>query len=145
MKALSFLVTAVAIFFISCWSCTDEKPSTESKPHEPTKAADQSAYKRDSVRAVISERLTKADLAWYAVNTYGLDCKEVVSKSELIEGRYFIITCSNGKKLRAYPRVRKPPLITHIDSPYQPRPRQSRGADRSTTEKPVSPSPSSDN
>jgi len=114
MKGRSIFVTAAALFVISCWSCSNEKPTTGGKPNEPNKAS-QTAYKTDSVKAAISERLTKADLAWYAVNTYGLDCAEVVSKGELTAEGYFVITCSNGKKLRVYPRKRRPPKITNIN------------------------------
>ena len=34
-------------------------------------------------RRTIPEGLTKADISWHAVNTYGWDCEEVISKDEI--------------------------------------------------------------
>jgi hypothetical protein len=84
---------------------------------EPSKASE-SAYNTDIRKATTSTGLTKADLAWHALNTYGWDCSEVVVKGELTPEGYFIITCANRTKLRVYPRKRKHPRITNIKGGY---------------------------
>lgn len=83
---------------------------------EPTRAS-QSVYNRDIRRATTSRGLTKADLAWHAVNTYGWDCSEVVSRSDE-RGGYYVITCSSGTELRVYPRPNQHPRITNIRGGY---------------------------
>ena len=85
---------------------------------EPTKAS-QSAYEKDIRKATTSEGLTKADLAWHALNTYGWDCEEIISKDPPTKDGYFVITCSNGTKLRVYPRKNKNPRITNIKGTYK--------------------------
>lgn len=84
---------------------------------EPTKA-NQSEYEENISKATTSENLTKADLAWHALNTYGWDCEEVVSKEEASKQGYYVITCSSGKKLRVYPRREQHPKITNINGGY---------------------------
>jgi hypothetical protein len=91
--------------------------SIDALPGEPTKASE-SVYNRDLLKATTSEGLTKADLAWHAVNTYGWDCGEVVLKAEPTKEGYFVITCSNGIQLRVYPRKGKHPRITNIKGGY---------------------------
>jgi hypothetical protein len=73
---------------------------------EPTTAS-QSAYEKDIRKATTSEGLTKADLAWHALNTYGWDCEEVILKDAPTRDGYFVITCSDGTKLRVYLRKNK--------------------------------------
>lgn len=85
---------------------------------EPTKAS-QSAYVKDMRKATTSKDLTKADLAWHAVNTYGWDCEEVWSRGEVNSDGYFFITCSSGKILRVYPRPGQHPKITASDGSYK--------------------------
>ncbi len=85
---------------------------------EPTKAV-QSLYGQDIRRATTSEGLTKADLAWHALNTYGWDCDEVVNRGAPMRDGYYVITCSSGKKLRVYPRPGQHPRITNIDGGYK--------------------------
>ena len=69
-----------------------------------------------------SDGLSKADLAWHAVNTYGWDCPEVVSQGhqgqQLKRDGYYVITCSSGKKLRVYPRSGQHPRITNYRGNY---------------------------
>jgi hypothetical protein len=84
---------------------------------EPTKAS-QSVYNRNIRLATTSEGLTKADLAWHAVNTYGWDCEEVLSKGNHTKGGFFVITCSSGKSLRVYPRSGQHPRITNMKGGY---------------------------
>lgn len=84
---------------------------------EPSKASE-SIYNKDIRKATTSEGLTKADLAWHALNTYGWDCSEVVSKGEPTPDGYFVITCANGTKLRVYPRRGQHPSITNIKGGY---------------------------
>ena len=108
MKDLIIVLTAVAVFVLPVWA----------RSAEPTKAS-QSSYEKDIRKATTSESLTKADLAWHAMNTFGWDCEEVVSKEELTKDGYFIITCSSGKKLRVYPRQGQHPRITNIDGTYK--------------------------
>jgi hypothetical protein len=62
--------------------------------------------------------LTKADLAWHALNTYGWDCDEVVDRGEQ-RGDYFVISCSSGLQLRVYPRPNQQPRITNIEGGYR--------------------------
>lgn len=85
---------------------------------EPTKAT-QSSYEQDIRHATTSEGLTKADLAWHALNTYGWDCDEVISRDAPTRDGYFVITCSSGKKLRVYPRPHQHPRITNFDGDYK--------------------------
>jgi hypothetical protein len=72
--------------------------------------------------AMTSVGLSNADIAWHAVNTYGWDCEEVVSRDSLRSaaagGDYFVVTCGNGTKLRVYPRVGKHPRITNAAGGY---------------------------
>ncbi|WP_425952991.1 hypothetical protein [Ralstonia pseudosolanacearum] len=84
---------------------------------EPTKAT-QSAYEQDMRRATTSDGLSKADLAWHALNTYGWDCDEVIKKEPPTKDGYYVITCSSGKKLRVYSRPQQHPKITNIDGSY---------------------------
>jgi flagellar basal body-associated protein FliL len=91
---------------------------------EPTKA-EQSSYNHDIKLATTSSGLTKADLAWHAMNTYGWDCAEVISRGEQTPDGYFLINCGNGKKLRVYPRAGKHPKITNESGGYSDSPQQS--------------------
>jgi flagellar basal body-associated protein FliL len=91
---------------------------------EPTKA-EQSSYNDDIKLATTSSGLTKADLAWHAMNTYGWDCAEVISRGEQTPDGYFLIYCGNGKKLRVYPRAGKHPKITNESGGYSESPHQS--------------------
>lgn len=84
---------------------------------EPTKAS-QSPYNNDIRRANTSQGLTKADLAWHALKTYGWDCAEVVSRGQLTAEGYFVIECKSGKKLHVYPRPDQHPRITNEDGNY---------------------------
>jgi hypothetical protein len=85
-------------------------------PREPTRASD-SEYNGDITKATTSERLTKADIAWHALNTYGWDCEEVLSRGHQ-KGDYFIVRCSSGVRLRVYPRAGQHPRITNIHGRY---------------------------
>lgn len=84
---------------------------------EPTKASE-SLYNSNILLATTSEGLTNADLAWHAANTYGWNCSEVVSKGNPTKDGYFLITCSNGKKFRVYPRNGQHPRITNMKGGY---------------------------
>lgn len=108
MLSRLIFITAVVLFAItgSSWSA------------EPTKA-NQSVYEKDIRKAKTSTNLTKADIAWHAMNTYGWDCEEVVSKGELTKDGYYEITCSSGIKLRVYPRQGKHPRITNSEGTYK--------------------------
>ena len=80
---------------------------------EPTKAIDSAINMNNlSTKGYTSEGLTKADLAWHAINTYGFDCTEVISKGEMTEKGYFLIKCSSGIELRVNPRTNKHPSIS---------------------------------
>jgi hypothetical protein len=83
----------------------------------PTKAS-QSSYNQNIFLATTSKNLSHADLAWHATNTYGWNCSEVVDRSSSY-GSYFTITCSNGKKLRVYPRTDQHPRITNLTGDYR--------------------------
>lgn len=86
------------------------------KRREPTRAAE-SRYNQDMRLATTSSGLSLADLAWHAVNTYGWDCEEVV-KREPQQGDYYVITCSNGTRLRVYPRSGAHPKIMNTRGGY---------------------------
>lgn len=85
---------------------------------EQTKAVE-SSYNQNIREATTSHGLSKADLSWHALNTYGWDCPEVISENDKNSDGYFIIECSSGKKLRVYPRPNKHPKITNIDGGYR--------------------------
>jgi hypothetical protein len=85
---------------------------------EATKATE-SIYEKDISKAYTSDGLTKADLAWHAKNTYGWRCNEVVAAGELVRDGYYVITCSNGTKLRVYPRSGKHPQIMNMQGTYK--------------------------
>lgn len=107
-----WFIKNLLIIFVSALllvSCSEDK--------EPTKATS-SAYNQDIRRATTSIGLTKADLAWHALNTYGWDCAEVVSKGEMTSDGYFFIECTSGKKFRVYPRQGKHPKITNESGGY---------------------------
>jgi hypothetical protein len=83
---------------------------------EPTKAS-QSKYNQNMSAAYTSYGLTKADLAWHAVNTYGWNCPEVLFLSPQTDA-YYLITCSNDTLLRVYPRPNQHPKITNMHGGY---------------------------
>ena len=91
---------------------------TSGMAKEPTKA-DESSYNKDILDANSSEGLSNADLAWHALNTYGFDCAEVISKSEPAAQGNYVITCANGLQLNVFPRARKYPRITGVKSDIQ--------------------------
>lgn len=84
---------------------------------EVTKAED-SEFNHDLSHAHSSRDLSKADLAWHALNTYGWDCSEVVSEQQPPKEKYSVITCSSGLKLRVYRRSDAHPLIRNIKGGY---------------------------
>jgi hypothetical protein len=108
LRTYSLSVIAVALFVMPCVAFGSE----------PTKAS-QSVYNTDILQARTSKNLTKADIAWHAVNTYGWDCEEVVSKGKPAKDGSYVITCSNGKKLRVFPRPGKHPRITNLEGTYR--------------------------
>ena len=85
---------------------------------EPTKASE-SVYNRNVHLATTSEGLTKADLAWHALNTYGWDCEEVRAKGIRTKEEFFVITCSNGKSFRVYLRKGQHPRITNMKGGFK--------------------------
>lgn len=97
--------------------------TAEVSAQEPTRASE-SLYETDISKATTSLNMTKADIAWHALNTYGWDCNEVISRGELnapVPRGYFIVTCANGTKLRVYPREHQHPRITNIEGTYTSR------------------------
>lgn len=110
--SIRILFTFTIILFLT--SCGDNVETIE----EPTKAIE-SSYNTDIRKAMTSTDLTKADLAWHAVNTYGWDCEEVVSRGEMNSDGYFCIECSSGLKLRVYPRQGQHPRITNENGGYE--------------------------
>ena len=85
---------------------------------EPTKAS-QSIYEKEIWKATTSDDLTKADLAWHALNTFGWPCSEVIDSGSMNKDGYYIITCKSGTKLRVYPRKNQHPSITNIKGGYE--------------------------
>lgn len=81
--------------------------------------ADQSAFAKDEFKSNTSRNLTKADLAWHAMNSYGWNCPEVVEQGAVKKGGYSVITCKNGTKLRVYLRSDAHPRITNINGHWE--------------------------
>lgn len=84
---------------------------------EPTKATD-STYETDISGAHTSQNLTKADLAWHALNTYGWMCPEVIDEKSVPGEKYTVITCADGLKLRVYRRPDAHPIIRNMKGGY---------------------------
>lgn len=114
MIIMSIRILFILTMILLLTSCEDRVE----KIKEPTKAIE-SSYNIDIRKATTSVNLTKADLAWHAVNTYGWDCEEVVSKDELNSDGYFCIKCSSGLKLHVYPRQGQHPKITNESGGYE--------------------------
>ena len=104
------IITAIILFLMSCGNSME-------KTAEKTKAIE-SIYNDDIKKAHTSEGLTKADISWHAVNTYGWDCEEVILKDEMTSDGFFCIECSSGVRLRVYPRQGQHPKITNITGGY---------------------------
>jgi hypothetical protein len=87
---------------------------------EKTKASE-SSYNDDLLKAAHpgGDRLSNADLAFHALNTYGWDCDEVVQRGKLLHDQYFIITCASGLQLRVYPRHDQHPSIRNIEGGWE--------------------------
>ncbi len=105
-KLIGLTLSAATLILVACG---------ESK--EPTKASS-SSYNKNVLQATTSNGLSKSDLAWHALNTYGWDCEEVTSKSESTSGGYFFIECTSGKRLRVYLRKGQHPKITNESGGY---------------------------
>lgn len=85
---------------------------------EATKA-DDSMFNYDLSNAHSSRNLSKADLAWHALNTYGWDCSEVIAEKQSPAEKYSVITCSSGLRLRVYRRSDAHPIIRNIKTGYE--------------------------
>jgi hypothetical protein len=134
MRSVVFLLLSAASFQVGCAKPVPEPPSPAPEPEvsatseavdepagqpparEPTRASE-SEYNQDITKATTSEGLTKADIAWHALNTYGWDCEEVVSREPQVKD-YFVVVCSSGTKLRVYPRTSQHPRITNSSGGY---------------------------
>ena len=138
MNSVAFLSLVAASLLVGCAEPTHETPvptpeheasatsGTVGEPaeqlpadvpaQEPTRASE-SEYNHDITKATTSEGLTKADIAWHALNTYGWDCEEVVSREPQVND-YFVVACSSGVKLRVYPRAGQHPRITNSSGGY---------------------------
>lgn len=114
-KIVQFVILAALLSLPVGCGGPEEK---ESAPHEQTKAIE-SSYNQNMREATTSHSLSKADLSWHALNTYGWDCPEVISENDKNSDGYFMIECSNGKKLRVYPRPNKHPKITNMEGGYR--------------------------
>lgn len=105
------------------------------KNKEPTRALE-SKLSLDNPKSVnTSENLSKADLSWHAIATYGWDCNEVLKKGGVktikdgdlyiessagqIKGEYYEIVCSSGLRLKVFPRKNAHPLITNIEGDFR--------------------------
>jgi hypothetical protein len=92
-------------------------PIQPSIPKESTRAED-SEFNHDLSHAHSSRNLSKADLAWHALNTYGWDCSEVIAEQQPPTEKYSVITCSSGLKLRVYRRSDAHPIIRNMKGGY---------------------------
>lgn len=81
--------------------------------------ADESAFDHDFSNINSSRNLSKADLAWHAVNSFGWDCEEVVDQQFPPGLKYSVITCGNGLKLRVYPRKDAFPVIRDMKGHFR--------------------------
>lgn len=93
-------------------------PARVSQVLEVTKAED-SKFNYDLSNAHSSRNLSKADLAWHALNTYGWDCSEVIAEKQSPAEKYSMITCSSGLKLRVYRRSDAHPIIRNMKGGYE--------------------------
>ena len=93
-------------------------PAPVSRAVEATKA-DDSKFNYDLSNAHSSRNLSKADLAWHALNTYGWDCSEVIAEKQSPAEKYSVITCSSGLKLRVYRRSDAHPIIRNLKGGYE--------------------------
>jgi hypothetical protein len=117
---IALFVVAAIIFSTSNPGSRTRQPRfsvREPSTREPTRASE-SVYNRDVRKATTSRGLTNADIAWHAVNTYGWDCNEVVSRQPQ-SGEFYVVTCSNGTQLRVYPRSDAHPRITNMQGEYE--------------------------
>ncbi|MEX5582701.1 hypothetical protein [Pseudomonas lurida] len=89
-----------------------------SRAVEATKA-DDSKFNYDLSNAHSSRNLSKADLAWHALNTYGWNCSEVIAEKQSPAEKYSVITCSSGLKLRVYRRSDAHPIIRNMKGGYE--------------------------
>lgn len=122
-QALHISTILVLISILSGCGGKPQPPGSKKAPRtatlpQPTRA-DQSPYEKNARLATTSRDLTNADLAWHAVNTYGWDCSEVISRGPTTPWGYFIIQCSNGTKLLVYPRYRQHPRITNENGDFK--------------------------
>jgi hypothetical protein len=105
----SLILSILIVLFLFSALFTEPSPTNNGISKEPQ-------------NVMTSYGLSKSDLAWHAVNSYGWDCHKVVSKGhqgqQLKRDGYYIITCSSGKKLRVYPRSGQHPKITNYNGTY---------------------------
>ena len=99
--------------YVKGWTKREYLKPLYAKSGEPTKALDSNLSLNDIPSITTSDNLTKADLAWHAINTYGFDCSEVISKGQMTTDGYFLISCSSGLELRVYLRNNQHPNITN--------------------------------
>ena len=102
------LMLRVSVYWVLCLlallACSN--PAARKEPQQgigepnsipkraPTRASE-SPYNQDIMKATTSQGLTKADIAWHALNTYGWDCDEVHAR-EVQVGDYYEVTCTSG-------------------------------------------------
>lgn len=135
---LSLIIFALFIFIAVGSAESDSNSNSEQVQKELTRADESKLQEAldnsDNSALYTSLNLTKADIAWHAVNTYGWNCEEVINIGEAVKitkktsvekrnfsdlkGVYYPLTCSNGKKLRFYPRFNMHPIITNANGSY---------------------------
>ncbi|MDW8843903.1 hypothetical protein ORA50_27125 [Pseudomonas carnis] len=93
-------------------------PAPASQAVEATKA-DDSKFNYDLSNAHSSRNLSKADLAWHALNTYGWDCSEVIAQKQSPAEKFSVITCSSGLKLQVFRRSDAHPIIHNMKGGYE--------------------------
>lgn len=76
------LLMMFAVLLVVGLLAQERNTSPPSSQSEPTKASESRCARLTLAealrRCLTSEKLTEADLAWHAVNTYGWDCEEVI-------------------------------------------------------------------
>lgn len=91
----------------------------------------------DYYKELKSEGLEFADIAWFAKNTYGWNCEDIISLSDKVytdgseingiddyyksqlKGYYQVATSSSNFEVRVYPRKNTYPIITNINASWE--------------------------
>ncbi|TWI57447.1 hypothetical protein IQ22_00663 [Pseudomonas duriflava] len=82
--------------------------------HADLTRAEQSFFNAHPDWSNTSQNLSKADLAWHAVNTFGFNCPEVIKEKRILGSHHSIIICNTGTRVRVHPVINDKPLMTLV-------------------------------